>query len=98
VPRGVASAASFVRFASGAVAPWLAGFLGERINDHVPYWVGAVAGALLGAGVLAFSRRHLLHVDTVLAHGAASMPLATAPVALTNPPAAPGSPTSSITT
>lgn len=79
VPRGVASAAySFVRFAGGAVAPWLAGFLGERINDHVPYWVGAVA-VLLGAGVLAFSRRHLLHVDTVLAHGAASMPLATAP-------------------
>ncbi len=79
VPRGVASAAySFVRFAGGAVAPWLAGFLGERINDHVPYWVGAVA-VLLGAGVLAFSRRHLLHVDTVLAHGAAPMPLATAP-------------------
>lgn len=79
VPRGVASAAySFVRFAGGAVAPWLAGLLGERINDHVPYWVGAVA-VLLGAGVLAFSRRHLLHVDTVLAHGAASMPLATAP-------------------
>jgi hypothetical protein len=54
----------------------LAGFLGERINDHVPYWVGAaLAGAAAGAGVLAFSRRHLLHVDTVLAHGAASMPL-----------------------
>ena len=79
VPRGVASAAySFVRFAGGAVAPWLAGFLGERISDHVPYWVGAAA-VLLGAGVLAYSRRHLLHIDNVLAHGAAPMPLATAP-------------------
>lgn len=79
VPRGVASAAySFVRFAGGAVAPWLAGFLGERINDHVPYWVGAAA-VLLGAGVLAYSRRHLLHIDKVLAHGAAPMPLAAAP-------------------
>ena len=78
VPRGVASAAySFVRFAGGAVAPWLAGVLGERINDHVPYWVGAAA-VLLGAGVLAYSRRHLLHIDAVLAHGAAPAAVAAA--------------------
>ena len=59
VPRGVASAAySFVRFSGGAVAPWLAGFLGESINDHVPFWMGA--GAVLAAvAVLAYSRRHL---------------------------------------
>lgn len=62
VERGVASAAySFVRFTGGAVAPWLAGYLGETINDHVPYWVGAAA-VLMGATVLAGSRRHLAHI------------------------------------
>lgn len=59
VPRGVASAAySFVRFSGGAVAPWLAGFLGESINDHVPFWMGAVA-VLAAVAVLTYSRRHL---------------------------------------
>ena len=71
VRRGVASAAySFVRFAGGAVAPWLAGFLGERINDHVPYWVGAAA-VLAAVAVLASSRRHLSHIDAVLTHAPA---------------------------
>ncbi len=47
VERGVASAAySFVRFSGGAVAPWLAGKLGEEINVHVPFYVGAFAVAL----------------------------------------------------
>ena len=33
VERGVASAAySFVRFSGGAVAPWLAGILDERVS------------------------------------------------------------------
>lgn len=63
VERGVASAAySFVRFSGGAVAPWLAGYLGETVNDHVPYWLGTVA-VLAGVGVLLASRRHLRHVD-----------------------------------
>jgi predicted MFS family arabinose efflux permease len=63
VERGVASAAySFVRFAGAALAPWLAGVLGEQINVHVPYWVGAAA-VLLGAGVLFASRRHLAGID-----------------------------------
>ncbi|MEP6632291.1 MAG: MFS transporter [Lapillicoccus sp.] len=63
VERGVASAAySFVRFGGGAVAPWLAGKLGEEINVHVPFWVGAGA-VLLGVGVLAVTRPHLLHID-----------------------------------
>src|SRR5580765_674163 len=45
VERGVASAAySFVRFGGGAIAPWLAGKLGER-SVHVPFWVGS--GAVL---------------------------------------------------
>jgi MFS transporter, ACDE family, multidrug resistance protein len=66
VDRGVASAAySFVRFAGAALAPWLAGVLGERIGLQVPFWVGAVS-VLVGAGVLAASRRYLAGVDAEL--------------------------------
>jgi predicted MFS family arabinose efflux permease len=77
VERGVASAAySFVRFSGGAVAPWLAGKLGEEVNVHVPFWVGAGA-VLLGVGVLALSRSHLRHIDDPEegAHGGARTPL-----------------------
>jgi predicted MFS family arabinose efflux permease len=63
VERGVASAAySFMRFSGAAIAPWLAGVLGEEINVHLPYWVGAAA-VLLGAGVLSLTRRHLSNID-----------------------------------
>ncbi|GFG50817.1 MFS transporter [Mycolicibacterium agri] len=63
VERGVASAAySFLRFGGAAVAPWLAGVLGEQVNVHLPYWVGAGA-VLLGAGVLTATRRYLTGVD-----------------------------------
>ncbi|HEX7387924.1 MAG TPA: MFS transporter [Castellaniella sp.] len=78
VERGVASAAySFVRFSGGAIAPWLAGYLGETINDHVPYWVGAAA-VLLGASVLIASRKHLRHIDHQPGH---EIPLSTRPAA-----------------
>jgi MFS transporter, ACDE family, multidrug resistance protein len=63
VDRGVASAAySFVRFSGAALAPWLAGVLGERISVHLPFWVGAAA-VLLAAGVLFATRRHLVGID-----------------------------------
>ncbi|MDE9366553.1 MFS transporter [Luteipulveratus sp. YIM 133132] len=63
IERGVASAAySFVRFAGGAVAPWLAGKLGEEVSPHLPFWVGAVA-VLLAMGVLFSGRRVLSHLD-----------------------------------
>jgi MFS transporter, ACDE family, multidrug resistance protein len=63
VEPGVSSAAySFVRFFGTALAPWLAGVLGEQINMHAPFWVGA-AGVLLGAGVLAATRSHLAGID-----------------------------------
>ena len=63
VERGVASAAySFVRFSGAALAPWLAGVLGERISVHLPFWVGAAA-VLLGAGVLFGTRKHLAGID-----------------------------------
>jgi MFS family permease len=63
VERGVASAAySFLRFGGGAVAPWLAGVLGETFNAHLPFWVGAAA-VLLGAGVMLATRPYLKHID-----------------------------------
>lgn len=59
VERSTASAAySFVRFGGGAVAPWLAGRLGESLSPHVPFAVGAAA-VLVGVLVLAASHRHL---------------------------------------
>jgi predicted MFS family arabinose efflux permease len=70
VERGVASAAySFVRFGGGAIAPWLAGTLGERVNHHVPFWVGAGATAA-GALLLFAGRSALAHLAIkVPAHG-----------------------------
>ncbi|MUL83691.1 MULTISPECIES: MFS transporter [unclassified Mycolicibacterium] len=63
VERGVASAAySFLRFGGAAVAPWLAGVLGEQVSVHLPYWVGAAA-VLAGAGVLSMTRPHLAGID-----------------------------------
>lgn len=63
VERGVASAAySFMRFGGAAVAPWLAGVLGEQISVHLPFWVGAGA-VFLAAVVLLATRSHLAHVD-----------------------------------
>ena len=60
--RSTASAAySFVRFTGGAVAPWLAGVLGE-FSLHMPFWVGAVAVAAAIA-VLTLARDRLLAVD-----------------------------------
>jgi MFS family permease len=63
VERGVASAAySFVRFSGAAMAPWLAGVLGEQVSVHLPFWVGAAA-VLLGAVVLFATRSHLTGID-----------------------------------
>ena len=62
VERGVASAAySFVRFAGGAVAPYLAGRLGEQ-SLHLPFWVGSLA-VFAAVGVLLSGRRFLRAVD-----------------------------------
>jgi MFS family permease len=59
VERPVASAAySFVRFTGGAIAPFLAGKLGEHVSAGAPLFAGAGMVAL-SAGALMLSRRHL---------------------------------------
>ena len=68
--RSTASAAySFVRFTGGAIAPWLAGVLGEY-SVHLPFWVGAVA---VGAAVAVFAtaRARLTAIDDQPAHDVA---------------------------
>lgn len=62
VERSVASAAySFVRFSGGAVAPWLAGTLGE-LSVQLPFWVGSGA-VFAGVLVLLTARKLLLAMD-----------------------------------
>ncbi len=69
VERGVASAAySFVRFSGGAIAPWLAGNLGEK-SIHLPFWVGALA-VFLAVGVLLTAKSILTKIDAEPDHGA----------------------------
>ena len=59
VERPVASAAySFVRFGGGAIAPYIAGKLGENVSVHAPFWMGAGAVAI-AVVVLAAGRRFL---------------------------------------
>jgi len=58
VERPIASSAySFVRFAGGAVAPWLAGKLAEWVAPDTPFFVGAVA-VLVALGVLVAGRAY----------------------------------------
>ena len=59
VERPVASSAySFVRFSGGAVAPWLAGKLGENVSVHAPFWMGAGV-VLIAVLVLSLGRSTL---------------------------------------
>jgi MFS transporter, ACDE family, multidrug resistance protein len=63
VPRPVASAAySFVRFTGGAVAPFVAGKLGEHVSVASPFYLGAVMTAL-SIGVLLVHRDALGPVE-----------------------------------
>ena len=70
VERPVASASySFVRFSGGAVAPFLATSLGEKVSIHLPFYVGA--GAVLVAALLLASQSRLLRgIDDEPGHGA----------------------------
>ena len=59
VERQVASSAySFVRFTGGAIAPWVAGKLGEHVSAGAPMYLGA-AMVVLSVVALLVSRRHL---------------------------------------
>src|SRR6201999_3910606 len=59
VDRPIASSAySFVRFAGGAVAPWLAGKLAVWVAPDVPFYVGAGA-VFIALGILVAGRRYL---------------------------------------
>jgi MFS transporter, ACDE family, multidrug resistance protein len=65
VPRPVASSAySFLRFAGGAIAPWLAGKLAEWVAPDTPFFVGAAA-VLVALGVLVAGRRHMVEAPEV---------------------------------
>ncbi|OYN99273.1 putative MFS family arabinose efflux permease [Propionibacteriaceae bacterium ES.041] len=70
VERPVASAAySFVRFSGGAIAPFLAGTLGEKVSVQLPFLVGAAA-VVAGLLLLASQRRLLASIDAEPEHGA----------------------------
>lgn len=70
VERPVASAAySFVRFTGGAIAPFLAGILGEKVSVHLPFLVGAAA-VVVGTLLLASQRKLLAGIDHEPEHGA----------------------------
>ena len=52
VPRPIVSSAySFVRFCGGAIAPFVAGKLGEHVSVQAPFYLGAVM-TTIGIGVL----------------------------------------------
>ena len=63
VPRPIASSSySFVRFCGGAVAPFVAGKLGEHVSVQAPFYLGAAMTAI-SVGLLVFYRRSLGPVD-----------------------------------
>jgi MFS family permease len=65
VERPIASSAySFVRFAGGAVAPWLAGKLAEWVAPDTPFFVGAAA-VLVALGVLVAGRAYFAEGEEV---------------------------------
>ncbi len=62
VPRPIASSAySFVRFCGGAIAPFVAGKLGEHVSVQSAFYVGAAMTAI-AVGVLWFYRTALVPV------------------------------------
>lgn len=64
-PRAVASAGyNFVRWLGAALAPFIAGKLGEEVSPALPYVVGAACCAIAIA-VLASRRKHLSTLDEV---------------------------------
>ena len=83
VPRPIASSSySFVRFCGGAVAPFVAGKLGEHVSVQAPFYLGAAMTAI-SVGLLVFYRRSLGPVEAAeragLEHGLAQPPAGSVP-------------------
>ena len=88
VERSVASAAySFVRFTGGAIAPWIAGKLGEHVSAGAPMFVGAGMVAL-SVVALALSRHHLGHRAAEVEVTSGDVPHGAILVAIDSAPAA----------
>jgi MFS transporter, ACDE family, multidrug resistance protein len=86
VERPVASAAySFVRFTGGAIAPWIAGKLGEHVSAGAPMYVG---GAMVTLSVVALilSRHHLGHRDAEVEVASEAVPAGAILVAINGAP------------
>jgi MFS transporter, ACDE family, multidrug resistance protein len=67
VPRPIASSAySFVRFCGGAIAPFVAGKLGEHVSVQAPFYLGAGMTAI-GIGMLWMYRDALRPVAATVA-------------------------------
>ncbi|MFJ5621354.1 MFS transporter [Peribacillus loiseleuriae] len=65
VERSTASAAySFLRFIGGAIAPFMAGKLGEIYNPSVPFIVGA-SFVFISVMFIWLNYKHVKHVDSV---------------------------------
>jgi MFS transporter, ACDE family, multidrug resistance protein len=88
VERPVASASySFVRFAGGAIAPWLAGKLAEWVSPSTPFFVGAAAVAV-ALGVLVLGRAYLTEAEPEVELAVAPRAVAPVVVAVDATPAA----------
>jgi MFS family permease len=86
VERPVASAAySFVRFTGGAIAPWIAGKLGEHVSAAAPMYLGAAMVAL-SVGALVLSRHHLRHPEPEVEVPAEALPAGAILVAINGAP------------
>jgi MFS transporter, ACDE family, multidrug resistance protein len=74
VERPIASSAySFVRFAGGAIAPWLAGKLAEWVAPDTPFFVGAAA-VVVALAVLLAGRAYFAETGEVEAADEAALP------------------------
>jgi MFS family permease len=79
VPRPIASSAySFVRFCGGAIAPFVAGKLGEHVSVQAPFYLGAVMTAI-GVGVLWTYREALRPVGALTRPAALGVPATAEP-------------------
>jgi ACDE family multidrug resistance protein len=86
VERPVASAAySFVRFTGGAIAPWIAGKLGEHVSAGAPMYLGAGMVSLSVVALL-LSRHHLGHREAEVEVAPAAVPAGAILVAIDSAP------------